>query len=64
MNRCFREPLVEARAGGGEGAGARLTPAGEAALRAYRALSQQVGHGVAGEDYLELESAIRSAPLP
>ena len=63
MNRCFREPLVEARAGGGQGAGARLTPAGEAALAAYRALSEQVESGVAGADYEALEGAIRQEPL-
>ena len=27
MNRCFREPLVAARPGGGKNAGAQLTPA-------------------------------------
>jgi len=64
MNRCFKEPLVEARAGGGQGAGARLTAAGEAALTAYRALSEQVEQGVAGKDYLQLERAIREQPEP
>jgi len=38
MNQCFREPLVEALRGGKTGGGARLTPAGEKALRLYRAM--------------------------
>jgi molybdate transport system regulatory protein len=62
MNRCFREPLVEAHAGGGRSAGARLTPAGEAALAAYRALSAQVEQGIPGADYAALEAAIRREP--
>jgi len=64
MNRCFREPLVEAHAGGGRSAGARLTAAGVTALTAYRALSAQVETGVAGRDYDVLEDAIRGEPLP
>ena len=63
MNRCFRAPLVEAHAGGGKSAGARLTAEGEAALAAYRALSAQVERGVAGTDYTALEAAIRAEPL-
>ena len=63
MNRCFREPLVEARAGGGKAAGARVTAAGEAALAAYRALSAQVEGGVPGADYAALEAAIRTEPI-
>lgn len=38
MNRCWAEPLVEAKLGGGAGKGARLTDCGRAVLRAYRAL--------------------------
>ena len=38
MNQCFREPLVESLRGGKTGGGARLTPAGEKALRIYRAM--------------------------
>lgn len=64
MNRCFEAPLVEARAGGGQGAGARLTPEGEAALAAYRALSSQIEQSAAGAAYAALEGAIRSEPLP
>ena len=63
MNRCFDKPLVEAHPGGGKGAGATLTVAGEGALRAYRALSAQVEGGATGLAYQTLESAIRDAPL-
>ena len=63
MNRCFVKPLVEAHPGGGKSAGARLTPAGEAALAAYRSLSSQVERGTAGADYEALEQAIRRRPL-
>jgi molybdate transport system regulatory protein len=64
MNRCFHSPLVETRPGGGQGAGAWLTPEGETALAAYRGLSGQVENGVAGTDFAALQAAIRAAPLP
>ena len=63
MNRCFRAPLVETRPGGGKQAGAKLTAAGESALSAYRALSEQVEGGVTGAGHAVLEGAIREAPL-
>src|SRR5687767_8472082 len=59
MNRCFAKPLVEAHPGGGKNAGTKLTPEGEAALAAYRALSAQVEGGAIGEAFDVLESAIR-----
>ena len=62
MNRCFRDPLIETRPGGGDGAGARLTPGGKAALASYRALSAQVEGGVPGADFAALEAAIRDRP--
>ena len=64
MNRCFRSPLVEAHPGGGQKAGARLTPEGEAALAAYRGLSAQVEGGAAGMDFVTLQGAIRAEPAP
>jgi molybdate transport system regulatory protein len=64
MNRCFREPLIETHPGGGAGAGARLTVAGEKALAAYRSLSAQVERGTSGPDHQALEQAIREQPLP
>jgi len=42
MNRCWRLPLVEAVAGGGQAKGARLTSCGREVLAAYRALEQEV----------------------
>jgi molybdate transport system regulatory protein len=62
MNRCFKTPLVETHPGGGKNAGARVTPAGDKALAAYRALSAQVEGGVRGADYEALEAAIRKTP--
>lgn len=38
MNQCFRQPLVESSRGGKTGGGARLTAAGEKALKLYRAM--------------------------
>ncbi len=37
MNRCFREPVVAAEAGGAQGGGAALTPLGAAVVAHYRA---------------------------
>ena len=62
MNRCFVKPLVETHPGGGKSAGATLTAEGEAALAAYRALSEQVERGVSGADFTALEEAILSSP--
>ena len=64
MNRCFCAQLVETHPGGGKNAGARLTPAGEAALAAYRALSAQVEGRAAGADFATLQKAIRPEPAP
>lgn len=64
MNRCFHAPLVETHPGGGQNAGARLTPEGEATLSAYRALSEQVSSGASGADFVMLEAAIRREPRP
>jgi molybdate transport system regulatory protein len=36
MNRCFREPVVEAEAGGQRAGGTRLTAVGEEVVRRYR----------------------------
>jgi molybdate transport system regulatory protein len=38
MNRCFREPVVEAQPGGKEGGGAVLTAFGRDLIRSYRAI--------------------------
>jgi molybdate transport system regulatory protein len=48
MNRSFKAPLVHSAAGGQKGGGARLTEAGERALRLFR----------------EMEEAARTAAQP
>lgn len=63
MNRCFEKPLVETHPGGGKQAGARLTVSGEAALMAYRALSEQLEQVLPGPQRLALEAAVRAEPL-
>lgn len=35
MNKCFREPVVDAERGGQSGGGTRLTPAGRRVLELY-----------------------------
>lgn len=42
MNRCFKEPLVEAAKGGSGGGGAHLTALGLDALRRYRAMETKL----------------------
>jgi molybdate transport system regulatory protein len=39
-NRIFGKPLVETQKGGRRGGGARLTPAGEAVVRSFRAIER------------------------
>jgi len=36
MNRCFRQPVIDAEAGGPRGGGARLTPLGQRIALHYR----------------------------
>lgn len=62
MNRCFRSPLVAAQPGSGSRAGARLTPAGEDVLAAYRALVDAAFQGAGGHPLKSLETALRAAP--
>jgi len=42
LNLMFREPLVEARPGGANGGGARLTESGTDVVRRYRAIESDV----------------------
>jgi molybdate transport system regulatory protein len=51
LNRCFREPLVAAQHGGAHGGGARLTEAGVAVIRHYRAV-EAAAHA-AGAQHLD-----------
>lgn len=58
MNRCFAAPLVETQAG----SGARVTEAGEAALRDYLALAERAEGAAAGAAFERLEKAMRRQP--
>jgi len=64
MNRCFCQKLVATQPGGGNRAGASLTPEGGAVLAAYRALSAQVEGEARGTGFDQIEQALRTKPLP
>jgi molybdate transport system regulatory protein len=49
MNRDFKEPLVETSAGGTGGGGAKVTAAGQEALRRYRAMEDKATAAVKKE---------------
>jgi len=61
MNRCWRDKLVEATAGGGAERGARLTPSGRQVLAAYRALEARLA-SVVGDEVATLEAMLREQP--
>jgi molybdate transport system regulatory protein len=61
MNRCWSQPLVEATPGGGEGRGARVTPAGLEVLTAFRALEAELSKAAEGP-LKALESKLLTAP--
>lgn len=48
LNAGLGTPVVETAAGGAGGGGARLTPAGEAVIRHYRAVEQAAAAAAAG----------------
>jgi len=62
MNRCWKEPLVEAVAGGGRDRGARVTDFGMAVLQAYRDLEQRMATGAATGELGQMMGLLRSAP--
>lgn len=64
MNRCFRQPLVEAHPGSGTNAGTRLTDAGRRALEAYERLVEAASGGAGGKPLQDLEGSLRATPLP
>jgi len=47
VNRCFRKPVVEKRAGGDGGGGAALTPFGHALVTHYRAIESKAAAAAA-----------------
>jgi molybdate transport system regulatory protein len=58
MNRCFKEPIVEAVRGGAKGGGARLTPTGERALKLYQRMEQACVEAMA-PDWAETRKLLR-----
>jgi len=56
LNRDFKEPLVETAAGGSGGGGARVTAAGQEALRRYRTMEHKASAAVKKEmsDFADL----------
>ncbi|MFA5968066.1 MAG: LysR family transcriptional regulator [Sphingomonas sp.] len=61
MNRCWRDKLVDATAGGGSARGARLTAAGRDVLAAYRALEDHMAAAVE-QDVTALAAMLRDKP--
>lgn len=62
MNRCWREPLVAAAAGGQSTSGARITPHGADVLRRYRALQDGAADLQLSGDWSALRDGILPAP--
>lgn len=58
MNRCFREPLVQAGKGGAHGGGATLTPFGQAIRERFAALEANLA-ATAAEDLAHLRKLLR-----
>ena len=58
MNRCFREPVVEAQPGGAQGGGAALTAFGEELIEKYRAIETQAT-AAAKQQLRDLETSLR-----
>ena len=59
MNRCFKEPVVEAVRGGKQGGGARLTETGKRALVLYQRMEKAFLHG-ASADWREAKKLLRA----
>lgn len=64
MNRCFRDRLVEASAGGGQNRGARLTGHGQGVLAAYRALEAEAAVIADSDAYRHLTRNLLESPQP
>jgi molybdate transport system regulatory protein len=62
MNRCWRLPLVEATAGGGQQKGARLTACGREVLAAYRTLEKQIAEAADSEALKVLTERMLAQP--
>ncbi|WP_337187953.1 LysR family transcriptional regulator [Phenylobacterium sp.] len=64
MNRCWSGRLVEARSGGGELSGARLTAQGRDVLAAYRTVEAALVRAARSEALDRLQAGLRSDPVP
>src|SRR5262245_50076314 len=63
MNRCFKEPLVNAARGGSKYGGAELTPMGIAALNLYGRLEAE-SLAATEQTRRELEKLLKRVPDP
>jgi molybdate transport system regulatory protein len=63
LSRCFREPVVERRAGGQQGGGAALTPFGARVVAHYRAI-ERAANVAAAAHLQDLEAAVRAEEPP
>ncbi len=64
MNRCWRLPLVEAVAGGGQQKGARLTDCGREVLEAFRAVERQMAVAAQSDALKRLADRLLDTPRP
>jgi molybdate transport system regulatory protein len=62
MNRCWREPLVATRSGGGADRGATVTDLGRAVLTAYRGLESRLASAASDETMAFLTRNLLVAP--
>ncbi|HKM68979.1 MAG TPA: LysR family transcriptional regulator [Stellaceae bacterium] len=60
MNKCFREPVIAAQAGGSHGGGAALTAFGTRLIDQYRAIEAEA-HSATASRLRELEAACKGA---
>lgn len=58
MNRCWKEPLVEASAGGRRGGGAHVTEAGRKVLTLYRELQRRLEEDTEGPQWRALQALL------
>jgi molybdate transport system regulatory protein len=61
LNKTFKAPVVETRAGGASGGGASLTPTGSEIVKHYRAIAAQLSR-TSVRHIAELESLLRTTP--
>jgi molybdate transport system regulatory protein len=59
MNRCFKEPVVEAIRGGKTGGGARLTETGKQALELYQHMEKSC-LGALSDDWRKVKKLLRA----